>query len=189
MLKELILKNRSYRAFDEQKPVTKEDLLALIDLARLAPSAMNRQPLRYRVLTDTAEIDRMLQNCRFATSLGIPLPPAGKKPTGFVLLFSDSEANSPRELMLRDVGIAAQTMLLAATERGFGGCMLASFNPERLALDFDIPSRYRAELAIAFGTPAELCVLTEPKDGSLVYYRDEKGTHYVPKLSLDDILI
>ena len=189
MLRKLIEKNRSYRAFDEQKPITEKDLLSLIDLARITPSAMNRQPLRYRALTAAADVDKMLQNCRFATSLGIPLPPAGKKPTGFILIFSDSEANSPRELMLRDVGIAAQTMLLAATERGFGGCMLASFNPDRIALDFDVPTRYRAELAIAFGTPAELCVLTEPKDGTLVYYRDENNTHYVPKLSLDDILI
>jgi nitroreductase len=88
------------------------------------------------------------------------------------------------------VGIAAQTILLGATELGFGGCMLGSFDPARLCNDFKISARYQPKLVIALGKPAEEVCLTAPReDGSLVYYRDENNTHYVPKHNLEDILI
>lgn len=189
MLETLVTKNRSYRAFDEAKPVTKKDMLSFIDLARKTASGMNKQPLRYRILHEEADINKMMGNCRFASALGIKLPPEGQRPTGFILIFSDSEAGSPDNLMMKDVGIAAQTILLSATEKGFGGCMLESFSAERMVADFDIPARYTPRLAIALGTPAELCVLTEAKNGSVSYFRDESGTHYVPKRKLEDILI
>jgi len=91
--------------------------------------------------------------------------------------------------MLKDVGIAAQTILLGAVEMGFGGCMLGSFDPARLNADFGIADRYQPQLAIALGKPAEEVALTEPHgNGSLTYYR-ENGTHYVPKRCLEDILL
>jgi hypothetical protein len=67
--------------------------------------------------------------------------------------------------------------------------MLGSFDPTRLATDFSIPARYRPELVIALGKPAERALLTDEHDGSLVYYRDAAGNHCVPKRRLEDILI
>lgn len=188
-MEELVLANRSFRAFDEQKPITKEIMTELVDLARRCPSGMNRQPLRYRILSEWEEIDTMLGNCRFGGRLGVKLPPDGGRPTGFILIFGDSEAQSPETLALKDVGIAAQTILLAAAERGFGGCMLGSFDPARLNADFGIPPRYTPYLAIALGKPTETVRLTDPREGSLCYYRDGANIHYVPKRNLEDILI
>lgn len=185
----LVLANRSFRAFNKKKPISREVMTELVDLARRVPSGMNRQPLRYRLLTEAAEIEKMLDNCRFASNLGQKLPPEDGKPSGFILMFADSEAQSPESLMLKDTGIAAQTILLAAAERGFGGCMLGSFSPERLCADFDVPARYTPVLAIALGTPAEEVRLTDPRDGSLAYYRDAAGVHYVPKHTLDEVWI
>ncbi|MBE6595669.1 MAG: nitroreductase family protein [Ruminococcaceae bacterium] len=188
-LESLVLQNRSYRSFDETQPVSKDILRKLVDLARRCPSGMNKQPLCYKLLTEEADISKMLRNCRFAASLGIPLPPAGHCPTAFILIFEDTAAQSPRTLMLKDVGIAAQTILLGAVEMGFGGCMLGSFDPARLNADFGIADRYQPQLAIALGKPAEEVALTEPHgNGSLTYYR-ENGTHYVPKRCLEDILL
>ena len=189
MLKSLVLQNRSYRAFDESAPIGEETMRALVELARKVGSGMNRQPLRYRILCDKADISTMRANCRFASKLPVKLPPANGKPTGFILLFIDREAGSPASLALKDVGIAAQTILLGATEKGFGGCMLGSFNPEQLRTDFGISARYEPALAIALGKPAEPVVLTEAADGNLDYYRDEAGTHYVPKRAAKDIYI
>ena len=188
-LEALVLQNRSYRSFDETQPVSKDILRKLVDLARRCPSGMNKQPLCYKLLTEEADISKMLRNCRFSASLGIPLPPAGHCPTAFILIFEDTAAHSPRTLMLKDVGIAAQTILLAATEQGFGGCMLGSFDPAVLMADFDIPPRYRPELVIALGKPAERALLTDTHNGSLTYYRDAAGNHCVPKRKLEEILI
>jgi nitroreductase len=188
-LEALVLQNRSYRSFDETHPVSEDVLKKLIDLARRCSSGMNKQPLCYKMLTARKDIEKMLSNCRFASSLGIPLPPEGHKPTAFILIFADTEAGSPSSLMLKDVGIAAQTILLGAAELGLGGCMLGSFDPARLNADFAISARYQPQLAIALGKPAEEVELTAPhEDGTLTYYR-ENGIHYVPKRRLEDVLL
>ena len=50
MLRNLLYDNRSYRCFDESKPVPQDKILNWIDNARFTPSACNRQPLKYKVL-------------------------------------------------------------------------------------------------------------------------------------------
>ena len=189
-IESLVMNNRSYRGFDESTPITLEIMTDLVDLARRTASGMNKQPLRYRILSDKQDIEKMVANARFGTALkDVKLPPENGKPTGFILIFTDKEAGSPATLALKDVGIAAQTILLAATERGFGGCMLGSFNPETLMADFGIDGRYEPQLAIALGTPAERVLLTDEHNGSLTYYRDAAGNHCVPKRRLEEILI
>ena len=185
----LVLANRSYRAFDESRPVTADMMQKWIDLARRTPSGMNRQPIRYRILTEQSDLDKMRLNARFAPSLGLGLPPEGRRPTGYIILFTDKEANSPTSLALKDIGIAAQTILLAAAEAGFGGCMLGSFDPARLLADFAIDARYEPQLVIALGTPDEEIVLEDAVGDALHYHRDAAGVHYVPKRTLDDVLI
>ncbi len=189
MFSDLVLQNRTCRSFDRTHPITKEQMTQLVDLARVTASGMNRQPLRYRILTEEADIKKMMANSRFGTALkDVKLPPQNMEPTGFILIFTDTEAASPESLALKDVGIAAQTILLGATEAGFAGCMIGSFHPTRLCEDFDIPTRYVPQLAIALGKSAEHAELVE-ECGSLTYYRDENGTHFVPKRRLEDILI
>lgn len=190
MMESLVLRCRSCRSFDENTPITREIMTELVDLARRTASGMNKQPLRYRILTEQSDLDKMTVNARFASSLqGIHLPPEGKKPTGYILMFADREAGSPAALALKDTGIAAQTILLSATEHGFGGCMLGSYDAARLLADFDIPDRYEPMLVIALGKPAERALLTDEHNGSLTYYRDAAGNHCVPKRKLEEVLI
>jgi nitroreductase len=190
MLEELVVKTRSYRSFDPARPITREDMLALIDLARRAASAINRQPLRYRVVSDAAECALMLANTRYAGALSIKLPPEGMAPTGYIVICADKEAVSDLHWAYKDLGIAAQTVMLAATERGFGGCMVGSFNAERLQSDLALDARYTPMLVLALGTPAEEVHLVEATDPArLTYYRDEHNVHYVPKLKLEDVLL
>ena len=189
MLRDLVYQNRSYRAFDESRPITENDMRALVDLARYVPSGMNKQPLRYRIVSDAAEREKMLANTRYAGALGIKLPPEGHKPTGFIVIFNDSETNSPDFLSFKDCGIAAQTILLYAAEMGFGGCMLASFKPEILNADLNVPNRYVPLLAIALGTPAETVMLEEADEINAPYYRDADNVHHVPKRKLEDVLL
>lgn len=189
MFKDLVYQNRSYRAFDESHPITAQDMRALVDLARHVPSGMNKQPLRYRIVSDAAEREKMLANTRYAGALSIKLPPKGQAPTGFIVIFNDTEVGSPDFLAFKDCGIAAQTILLGATELGFGGCMLASFDPARLNGDLNVPARYVPLLAIALGTPAETVVVEDADEIAAPYYRDESNVHHVPKRKLEDVLL
>ena len=189
MFKDLVYQSRSYRAFDESRPITEGDMRALVDLARHVASGMNKQPLRYRIVSERSELEKMLANTRYAGALSIKLPPEGQKPTGFIVILNDTEANSPDFLSFKDCGIAAQTILLGATEMGFGGCMLASFDPARLNADLSIPTRYQPLLALALGTPAECVVVEDADEITTPYYRDESNVHHVPKRKLEDVLL
>ena len=189
MLEKLVNANRTYRAFDENQPISREQMTALVDLARRVASANNKQPLRYRIVSEKDECEALLSLCRFAGLLNIQLPPEGQHPTGYIVIYSDEEVGSPEHCIHKDVGIAAQTILLGATDKGFGGCMVGSFHPQKLQELFDTPARYIPRLVIVLGKPAEVCCLVDAKDGNTAYYRDEIGIHYVPKRPLEEILL
>ncbi|MDQ9751096.1 nitroreductase family protein, partial [Acinetobacter baumannii] len=76
-----------------------------------------------------------------------------------------------------DTGIAAQTMLLAATQAGYGGCMIKSFGPG-LAQALGLPEGMAPQLVLALGKPGEKIVLDEADDEhGVAYWRDADGTH------------
>ena len=81
--------------------------------------------------------------------------------------------------------------MLGAVEKGLGGCIIGSIKKEQLSEVFNIDlNKYSIDLVLALGKPKETVKLVEmPESGSTAYYRDESGTHYVPKRALDDIII
>ena len=89
-----------------------------------------------------------------------------------------------------DHGIAAQSILLGASELGFGGCMLGSINKAALKKDLKISPRYKILLVIALGKPKEKVVIEKKKNGgNIKYWRDNKNVHHVPKRKLEDIIL
>lgn len=190
-IKELVLASRSYRGYDESRKVTREELTALVDLTRYTPSSVNRQPLKYRIAWEKEEVDRIQSLTKWAAALSdLQLPFPGTRPTGFIVICLDTKLGPNEVQFLKDVGIVAQTMLLAATEAGLGGCMIGNFNPQDLKTALGLEEHLKPMLVVAIGKPAEKIVLTDVgEDGSTAYYRDAEGIHYVPKRSLADILI
>jgi nitroreductase len=189
MLEELVLKNRSYRSYDESRKISREELLYFVNLARLTPSTRNQQPLSYRLVCTGEECGKVLPLTGWASLLNVKLPPEGHAPTAYIIICCDTTCATPNfEKFWRDVGIAAQTITLAAAEKGLGGCMIGSFSPEKISSALNIPDKFRPMLVIALGKPDETIRLTEAKDGKVNYYR-EGGVHYVPKRPLDDIII
>ena len=191
MLRDLVLANRSYRTFDESDPVTREMLLEWVDNARLVPSAVNAQPLKYRLVDTKEGVEKVMPHTAWAGALkDITLPPEGKHPTAFVVICHDTTVRENPASSEKDVGIAAMTLLLSATEAGYGGCMIGAFNKDRVGEVLRIPEKYVPVLLVALGKPDELVFLTEPKDkDNVIYYRDDHNLHFVPKRKLDDILI
>lgn len=192
MLKDLVIRNRSYRGYDASRRVTREELLEFVDLTRYTASSVNLQPLKYYAAWEEAEVAEIQRLTGWAAALpALNLPYPGTEPAGFVAICLDTGLCGGETAFLRDVGIAAQTMLLAAVEKGLGGCMIGNFSREKLKALLHLPDAIEPNLLVAFGKPAETVVLTGVgADGSTRYFRDASGTvHYVPKRALQDILL
>ena len=188
MIRDLVAKNRSYRRFHEEVDITLMTLRELVDLARLSPSAMNAQPLKYILSCDRHKNSLIFPNLVWATFLKAwPGPSEGERPAAYIIILGDAEISRFWDY---DAGIAAQSILLGATEKGLGGCMIANINREGLRKALDIPSRYEILLVLALGKPKEKVVIeTVGTDGNTRYWRDAADVHHVPKRLLDDIII
>jgi nitroreductase len=187
-IRDLVLKNRSYRRFDENESISAETLRELVDLARLSPSAANLQPLRFILSTDSEKNARIFPCLAWAGYLkDWPGPAEGERPSAYIVILGDTAVARSFGC---DHGIAAQTILLGAAERGLGGCMIASIKREALRQTLNISEQYEILLVLAMGRPRETVVL-EPlgAEGSIRYWRDDKGIHHVPKRSLSDLLL
>ena len=187
---DLIKTSRSYRSFNRDAVPTREELLSFVNAARLSPSSRNLQPLKFRIVTKEAECKRVLAATRWAGYLSdLQIPPVGHEPTAYIVVCFDLSLEKSALPFQRDVGICAQSILLAATEAGFGGCMIGSFSPEGICHDLKLPDTIAPQLVIALGRPDEVIELTEiGEDGSIKYYRED-GIHYVPKRSIEEIVI
>ncbi len=189
MLIDLLEKNRSFRRFDESFEIKYDDLRDLAALARLTPSSVNWQPLRFVLVNDREKNAAVFENLAWAGLLKEwKGPEEGERPSAYVIILTDTTV---AKNMKTDVGIVAQTMMLGAAEKGLGGCMIGSVNRENVARILDIDSeRYTIDLVLALGKPAETVKIVDiPENGSTNYYRDENDVHCVPKRSVGDFII
>ena len=191
MFKDLVKRSRSYRGYDESRKITRDELLKFVDCARFAPSSVNGQPFRYYLACDAETAAKIQPLTGWARALPqMKLPHPGKCPTAFIVICQETKWDPDLNRYLKDVGIVAQTVLLAATEAGLGGIMIGNFSPERISEALELPEHLVPMLIVALGKPDENIVLTEIDTGeSVKYYRDENDTHYVPKRKLKDIVL
>ena len=183
-LNKLLRRNRSYRGYDTSFEVRADQLRRIIETATLCPSARNQQVLRFRPVLRN-ESDKVLKHIRLGGALPeLHLPFPGTEPQAFIVICSTVEESKYVDI---DLGIVAQTMLLQATELGLGGICIGAFDHAEIKEALNLP--YEPVLVIAFGRPSEHIELVECSEGdSLTYYRKD-GTHYVPKIRVDDLII
>ena len=188
MLKDLVLKNRSYRRFYQEVVVELKTLRELVDLARLSASALNLQPLKYVLSCEPQKNALIFPHLGWAGYLkDWPGPAEGERPSAYIIILGDTEISRAFGC---DHGIAAQSILLGATERGLGGCMIATVKRQELSQVLGIAPRCEILLVIALGKPKETVVIEKVgPDGDVKYWRDSQSGHHVPKRALDDIII
>ena len=188
MLEDLIRKNRSYRRFHQDFPIALETLRALVNLARLSASGANLQPLKYVLVADPEVNARVFTHTRWAGYLkDWAGPEEGERPSAYIVVLGDTEI---RKSFVCDHGIAAQSIMLGATERGLSGCMLGALDRDGLRQTLEIPEVYEILLVLALGRPKEAVEIEEVgADDDIKYYRDAQGVHHVPKRSLDDLIL
>ena len=182
-LASLLAKNRSTRGFDTSFKVRKDQLLSLVEAARLAPSAMNQQALRYRLVTEE-EASLLLPHIRLGAALpDMKLPLEGTEPNAFIVVCATKEGR----FVDIDMGISAQTILLRAVEMGLNGVCIMAFDSEAVQKALQLP--LVPQLLIAIGRSAERIEVVDIHEGeSQTYYR-RNGVHFVPKLTTEDLLI
>lgn len=186
-IKHLANTTRSYRRFRQIYPVTPELMTQWVDNARVSASAGNKQPLRYRIVTDKEQCAQIFEILTWAAALpDWDGPESGQRPTGYIIMATDSETFKG-ELWRFDAGIAAQTIMLSSTEEGFGGCIMLSFKRGELKKILSMPEDLEPVLVLALGRPIEDIRLVDAVQGDTTYYRDEQQVHYVPKRKLEDI--
>ena len=156
MIKDLILKNRSYRRFHQDVPISMDMLKELVDLARISNSGANKQPLKYILVCDPGINAKIFDQIGWAGALrDWPGPEDGERPTAYIIVLRDTAIGMAGV----DHGIACTNILLGAVEKGFGGCMLATVKKSEVTAILDIDENYEILLVVALGKPKELVQL------------------------------
>jgi nitroreductase len=186
-LKDLILKTRTYRRFDETQQIDLKTLENIIDLARLSASGGNKQPLKYLVYNNHDDCLKVFPSIAWAGYLPEwPGPEKGERPTAYIIVLGDK---SIAEVFGIDHGIAAQSIMLGANEAGIGGCIISSVKREELRNELNIPDRFEILLVLALGKPIEKVIIDDIKGEDVKYWRDNANIHHVPKRKLSEIIL
>ncbi len=188
MIADLIKSNRSCRRFDEQHFIAASTLVELVELARMSASAANLQPLKY-VLSSAPAMNADIFDClKWAGYLETwPGPEPGERPGAYIVILHDTRICKSVDC---DHGIASQSILLGATEKGLAGCMIAAVNRPKLSSVLGIADHFKILLVLALGKPIEEIVI-EPlnDDGDIRYWRSADMIHHVPKRSVEEMIV
>jgi nitroreductase len=185
---DLVRRTRSIRRFHQDRPVDLATLRGLIELARLSASGGNQQPLKY-ILSGAPAVNARIFPClRWAAHLKDWRGPSdGERPAAYIVMLADTAIRTDCD---RDLGIAAQSILLGAAATGLGGCMLVPADRRELERVLQPPPGLEMRLVIALGRPGEQVVIDPlPPGGDTRYWRDAAGVHHVPKRSLAEITV
>lgn len=189
MMKDLVHKCRSYRRFYQNEMISEDMLKELVDLGRMTASTANSQALKYKICADPDTNEQIFHTLGWAGALpDWDGPEEGERPSAYIVILCDLSLAQSRPV---DDGIVAQTMMLGAVDMGYGGCILMNVQRTQLAsvLNIDL-EKYTIDLVLALGKPKEnVQIVPIPDNGSVTYYRDENQVHYVPKRSLEQVLL
>ena len=191
MFLDFVKQARSHRGFRQNRKVTRQELEHLVECARFTPAARNDQVLKYYLAEKPETVAAIQPLTKWAGALAeLHLPRKGAEPVAYIVICLDgSLAENPAPYQ-RDVGIVAQTMLLAAAEMGLNGCMIGSFAAGELREKLGLPEAIKPQLLLALGEGTDRIVMTDVgEDGSTTYYRDAEDTHYVPKRTLEQLIL
>jgi len=188
ILIDLIKKNRSCRRFYQDHHIKLETLNELVNLARLSASAANLQPLKYILSCDASTNSEIFSCLTWAAYLkDWPGPVERERPSAYIIILGDTELTKD---FWCDHGIASQSILLGAREKGLAGCIIGLINQEKLRKILAIESKYKIMLVLAIGKPKEEAAIENiGADGDIKYWRDKNRIHHVPKRALEDIIV
>jgi len=182
------IKQRRTIRFFKQIQVKKQDLIKMVDAARLAPSAANRQQLRFRILQDSGIVERVFRETRWGGAVTPRRTPTWGKnaPLTFVVVLAPEKAGCH---VYADAGAAIENMMLMAGSLGLGCCWIGSVQHENVKQILNLKEKTEVLYIVAMGYPDEAPVCEDVKKGeSVVYYLDAKDQLHIPKLDIDAVI-
>ena len=188
-LEKLLEWRRSYRKFDEERKLAKEDIDGILSSIKFASCANNRQFLRFISVESKEKVLEIFDNTRWAASIpnDAGRPKEGERPVYFIAILSDKEKKLKFDGV--DQGLVISNLTLAAAERGIGSCIIGSVLDDKMREILSYDERYTCSLVVAFGYPKIDSSIKEIDLGEdQSYYLDENGNYVVPKYKLDDIV-
>lgn len=191
MILDLIKKTRTHRSYEDKK-VSKEDILKILEGARLSSAGANKQILRYAIVTDNNLCDEIFKLSHWATQIEWK-PTLEESPRSYIIILTEKNLNFPNKFLYTDIGIASQNMRLMAFELGYETALIDA--PENGSIEkiLGLDDGYKAHFSLAIGDATDNIILTTAVNGDMKYTRvkspDGKYTHYVPKLSIDEIVV
>jgi nitroreductase len=185
-LKQLFIKNRSYRRFFQEEKIDIYQLKEMVENVRYSASAANLQPMKF-ILVNQAEMNTQIyEHLNWAAYLkDWKGPEEGERPAAYIIMIGDRKKSPYIDW---DYGIALQTILLNAVDKGYGGCSILAFHKEKVRQLLSIPEQFEVAIVIALGKPKENVVIDIVKDGDIRYWRDKDQRHHVPKRDLEELI-
>ena len=182
---EAIMNRRTIRKFT-QEPIKNEDLLKLVDCARMAAYGANMQPLKFKIISDKEILDKIFPSTKWAAMLSNGTPAENERPTAYIAVLGDTEIKKSFEV---DAGAAVTSMMLAAEEMGIASCWLGAIDRAAIKQILGLDDKFEVLYLLALGYPAQKSKAVKMQDASTKYYLDENGELNVPKRSIEEILI
>jgi nitroreductase len=187
-LKECLMSNRSYRRFDHARRVDYATLTEVVNLTRFCSSAMNKQPLRYRIVCDDEECAKVFPLLKWAGYLkDWDGPIESERPVAYIVQCLDTQCMPTFPYC--DDGLHLEAITLGLNTLGLGGCIIKAFNAQKLTEVLSLPDNIEPRHVLAIGYPVEKVVIDDISNDDCKYWRDENAIHHVPKRTLDEIII
>lgn len=192
MIKDLIKKNRTYRRFKEDEKIERIVLEQLVDLARLSSSPMNLQSIKFILSCEKESNQVIFKTLSWAGALpDWAGPKPGERPSGYMVMLGDTSLipAGKREYFDIEAGIWGQSIRLGAIEMGYESAMIAAIDRKELVKALSIEEHLKILVVIAFGKGDEDILIEQMKDNNFDYHRDNLGRHFVPKRSIEELII
>lgn len=190
IVRQLLIKDRSVRRFDNSAGIEPEVLESLIELTRYCASGRNLQPLKYRSVYEREKCAEVYPHLKWAGYLpDWDGPQENERPAAYIIQCLDTGLTRS---LLCDDGLQLQAITLGATALGLGGCIIKSFNVQAIKEICGLPEGMEPIYIYALGRPAEEVALEDTdgsKEADIKYYRTPDAVHHVPKRPLGELLI
>jgi FMN reductase [NAD(P)H] len=184
-LMQLFKGRRTYRRFDQSRPVPEAALQDMAQAVRLSSSARNAQLIRVIFVTVRDLTEAMFDCVHFAADLprelGTPKP--GEHPVMYAVLTYEKKTR----WVDTDAGILLSNLTLSAWAHGVGSCIMGNIDRKAIANLLHIPEGVTIHSAVALGYPTHTSEIVEPDD-DLNYYLDEQKNYKVPKRPISELV-
>ncbi len=189
MILDIIKQSRSHRNFTKEV-ISEEDLLKILECTRYSSNGKNSQELRYSYTIDDEKCKEIFKNI----SLGGLLkkdekPTIDERPKGVIAILSKTNTDKKENILFFDIGIVSQNIMLMANECAYSGCIVMAFNKKEVENILNLPEDYTIRTLIVLGKAKDEVEILDVEEGSDLKYFRKNNIHYLPKLSLDSLII